>query len=429
MGLITRFPTSWENGGGSISNATDGYSLDSAYMSVTGDGSRCRYLGFSAYTLPAGYTLTGYRMHVRYYYSAASGIEGSLSFNSGAVSMSLPQNLSPVTRSQSLMGWPLSGLPTNTLAVVGVASDILCVDAVWFEIEFSHAPTTPASITYPSTIHGGDTITVSCAASTDPGSDITGYEFSRSINGGAYSVIGTPATNSISNTVTGNTVRFRARAVDSEGIYSSYVSGSTVTIINNAAPAISGSDSSLGTKSAAFAQDYTVTDADANTVTVTEKIDGVTLRSYTATLGATNTFSVTGDTWITMPNGSHTLTVEAYDGAVTSTRTWTFTKSVTTAQLKLETPLAADAMPTKCICNIQGAWPLGSTLTFEVCNNGNDASPAWEDITTKVLNGQKHFFVNATKTATNWGINMRATLVRGTAEGVCAIQSIGGNFE
>ena len=78
----------------------------------------------------------------------------------------------------------------------------------------------------------------------------------------------------------------------------------TRTVIN--APVISGSDANLGVKSAGFTQSYTVTDADGDSVTVTEKIDGVLLRSYNVTLGATNTFSVTGTTWLAQSNGSHT---------------------------------------------------------------------------------------------------------------------------
>ena len=63
----------------------------------------------------------------------------------------------------------------------------------------------------------------------------------------------------------------------------------------------------------------------------------------------------------------------------------------------------ADAMPDRCIVNIQGEFPAGSTLKVEICNNGNDASPTWEDITQNVLNGQRYFFTNQTKTAGSWG--------------------------
>lgn len=57
-------------------------------------------------------------------------------------------------------------------------------------------------------------------------------------------------------------------------------------------------------------------------------------------------------------------------------------------------------MPTKALVNIQGNFPAGCTLQVWICNNGNDASPTWEDITQKVRSGQKHYFTNkATITA------------------------------
>ena len=42
-------------------------------------------------------------------------------------------------------------------------------------------------------------------------------------------------------------------------------------------------------------------------------------------------------------------------------------------------------MPTKALVNIQGNFPAGCTLQVWICNNGNDAEPTWEDITTKAL--------------------------------------------
>ena len=78
-----------------------------------------------------------------------------------------------------------------------------------------------------------------------------------------------------------------------------------------------------------------------------------------------------------------------------------------------------DDMPTKALVNIQGSFPAGSTLQVWICNNGNDAEPTWEDITSKILAGQKHFFTNQTKTAENWGVKLKVKLLRGPAEGAC----------
>ena len=74
------------------------------------------------------------------------------------------------------------------------------------------------------------------------------------------------------------------------------------------------------------------------------------------------------------------------------------------------------------------SFPTGSTLQVWICNNGNDAEPTWEDITTKALTSQKHFFTNQTKTAASWGVKIKVKLLRGSAEGDCYIQSVGGNF-
>lgn len=114
--------------------------------------------------------------------------------------------------------------------------------------------------------------------------------------------------------------------------------------INNHAPVISGTDSNLGTKTAAFAQSYSVTDEDSGqTLTVTEYIDGTQKRSYTATSGQTYSFNITAAEWVKLLNGSHTLKIVAADNyGGSATRTYTFTKNETEIELTLATPLTAD---------------------------------------------------------------------------------------
>ena len=160
-----------------------------------------------------------------------------------------------------------------------------------------------------------------------------------------------------------------------------------------------------------------------------EMLDGVTLRSYTVTLGHTNTLTIGSEAWLKVVNGSHTLKIVATDAKDASvTRTLTFTKAVTSVEFEQTLAMEADAMPTKALVNIQGNFPAGCTLQVWICNNGNDATPTWEDITQKVRTGQKHYFTNKTKTAAAWGVKVKAKLLRGSATETCYIQSIGGNF-
>jgi hypothetical protein len=209
--------------------------------------------------------------------------------------------------------------------------------------------------------------------------------------------------------------------VDNEGCY---------TVLTQVPPVISGTNSDIGTKSSAFSQSYTVTDADNDNVTVTEYIDNVKVRSYVATLGATNNLAVTGETWIKLTNGTHTLTITATDGFDETTRTFTFTKSVTTLVVQRSTPIESTTEPKSIIISVVKVIPQEATFKVEVCRNGFDTSPYWEDITSKVLSGKIHEFdTDHTKTASKWGINVMVTIDRNGGAGACYIKEIGGNFE
>lgn len=225
-------------------------------------------------------------------------------------------------------------------------------------------------------------------------------------------------------------VQYRVKAYDAAGAESAYTTSATRTVTNNRPPVISGTDGALGSFStAAPSYEYTVTDADGHQVDVVEMLDGVTLRSYTVTLGQTNTLTIGSEVWLKVVNGSHTLKIVATDAKDASvTRTLTFTKAVTSVEFEQTIAMEADAMPTKALVNIQGNFPAGCTLQVWICNNGNDASPTWEDITQKARTGQKHYFTNQTKTAAAWGVKVKAKLLRGSATETCYIQSIGGNF-
>ena len=324
---------------------------------------------------------------------------------------------------------PALNLPSSILVSDTTDADG-CYTVVW-----NAPPTKPSSITVPAEVIGGEQALIKWGASTDPDGNLAGYRLERKVDNGAFTQIAQTNVNTRQYTDDiqwgWGTVRYRVKAYDTNEAESDYETSNPITVINNRPPVISGEDGELGTKNEGFGQSYTVTDPDAGAVvTVVEKLDGKEIRTYTATLGATNTFDITGDRWVKLLNGPHTMTITATDQLGASvTRTWTFTKSVTSIEFTLTNPLPADDMPTKCIVNLTGSLPIGSILTVEACNNGNDANPSWEDITNKVLSNQKHFFQNATKTAAEWGFNLRVKLERGTATGLVAISSVGGNFE
>jgi hypothetical protein len=148
-----------------------------------------------------------------------------------------------------------------------------------------------------------------------------------------------------------------------------------------------------------------------------------------ATLGSTNTFAVTGSTWLKLANGIHTLKITATDGVDEATRTFTFTKSVNTLVVQRNTPLASANKPSRLVVTVVKSMPPEATLKVEACNNGFDSTPAWEDVTSSITSGQSHVFANTAKTADKWGVNIRVTINRNGGAGACYITEIGGNFE
>lgn len=300
-----------------------------------------------------------------------------------------------------------------------------CYTMVW-----NSAPSAPTILNVP-TIYGGKSNPISWSAAVDPDSDNVTYHLECSIDGSEYTLIYSGTSTAYAHLLPFGTtsVAYRLKATDPLGESSAYITSATVSVINNNAPVISGSDSNLGIKSSGFTGTYTVTDANNNAVTVTEAIDGVQIRSLVATLGQAITYGVTENTWLALPNGSHTLTISATDGIDTAVRTYTFTKLVDTLRIQNATPWVSSTMPSRIMLVITRNIPSEATFKVEVCNNGYDASPTWEDATDAVKSGLVHVFENTTKTATSWGVLVKVTVARNGATGACYISAIGGNFE
>jgi hypothetical protein len=295
------------------------------------------------------------------------------------------------------------------------------------------APSAPASISVPTEVKGGGSLVISWSAATDSDGNLSGYKLERSVNGGAYSEIYDGKNTSYTDTITKgwNKVQYRVKAYDP---YSSsgYTTSTERTVDNNSAPTITcsnASGSNLGTKSAGFSVTYSVNDADtADSVTVTEKLDGVTKRTFAATKGANNSFAITGEYFQKVLNGSHTITIEASDGKATTTHTLHFTKSVTKAVITLETPMDADDKISVCAITVTGSIPSDADYTVEVTNNAKDTTPVWEDCTNEAKNGRNYLFTNQTA-ANGFAFNFRVTAERGASGTGGYITSIQGGFQ
>ena len=229
-------------------------------------------------------------------------------------------------------------------------------------------------------------------------------------------------------------------ASNSHGIRPALVLPSTLlvsddgTVSTNTPPTITSASGAsgvnLGSKTAAFNFQYTVADADGDKLTVTEKLDGTTMKTRTnISSGTTLTFEYpsTAANFQKILNGSHVLTVEVSDGKASATFTANFTKAVYEATITLKTPLAVAGDITAAVLSVVGDIPAGAVYKVEATNNAKDTSPVWQDVTAEVKSGANIVFEN--KTAANGAaFNFRITVKRGTSVGGY-ISGVSGAFQ
>jgi len=198
----------------------------------------------------------------------------------------------------------------------------------------------------------------------------------------------------------------------------------------NSAPLISGVDENLGLADGPMSKSYTVADSEGDAVVITEKINNKVIKTFPAVLGASNTIVLSKEDWLMLPNGTHTLKVEAVDSnAATSVRTYTFEKQETTILFELKQPFSTDVRATKVL--VTPTWTIeGATIKVEACNNAFDDEPTWEDLTAQVMINRHYNFTNEDKTATNWGVNIRFEIIKTPEyQGEVSIRGFGGAFE
>ena len=296
------------------------------------------------------------------------------------------------------------------------------------------APSAPPSITVPLTVIGGESLTVTWTASSDTDGNLEGYILQRKVGTGEWTQVFQGNALSYQDTITKGwtSVQYRVAAYDTYDAQSAWTTSETRTVDNNTAPVItcdtpSGSD--LGTKSSGFTVNYSVDDADGDDVTVTEKMDSTTKRTFEATLEATNQFQVTGTYFQQLLNGQHTMKMVAQDSGGKSTEySLTFTKSVTSCSITMTEPMEADDQITIMAMSVTGDIPADADFQVLVTNNAKDSSPVWEDATSEVKSGANYLFENQTA-ANGFAFNFKVIASRGPSGTGGHISSIQGGFQ
>ena len=188
----------------------------------------------------------------------------------------------------------------------------------------STSPINPSTLTVQQIVMQGKPVSVSWSAvyAAD------GYILERKADTDAdWTQVYSGANTSYEDTAgTWTTVQYRVKA-GVDGTYGDYTTSAVISVVSASAVVISGTDGDLGTLLNDVS--YVVASDGTNALNVTEVINGVTTRSYTAVNGGNNVIPV-----VDLPTGYGTITItattQATGGAVTVTRAWTYTKAAIT---------------------------------------------------------------------------------------------------
>ncbi|USG67458.1 hypothetical protein NDK47_09345 [Brevibacillus ruminantium] len=210
-------------------------------------------------------------------------------------------------------------------------------------------------------------------------------------------------------------------------------------VIHNRPPVISGKDTNLGIVSVPPVVSYSVTEPEKDTFTVTEYRNGKQTKTFSGKEGQTYEIKIDPATWLRLePGVPHEIKIRATDSkGMFSERIYTFTRTESRIEfeLNMDNPVnrerfTCDARPTRILVTLDAVIPPGASLEkVEVCNNAFDKAPTYEDMTGSVKAGRGYIFTNQTKTAANWGINIRISFDKGTATGRVILNGFGGAFD
>ena len=198
----------------------------------------------------------------------------------------------------------------------------------------------------------------------------------------------------------------------------------------NTAPVINytGSDN-LGIINSKPTIKYTVTDAEGDEITITERLNHKILNTYTVSSGTECTINIPNISWLGCGNTTNTIEINARDSAGgSSNKTITFTRAIDRIEV-ITNPIKTDKAVAKISLEVEWNTANASGQGF-VCNNAYDTSPTWEDMTSSVGSNLVYNLTNKTKTASNWGLSVKVIIKKdGGSTGEVSLYNIKGTYE
>lgn len=199
----------------------------------------------------------------------------------------------------------------------------------------------------------------------------------------------------------------------------------------NLPPIISGNDRELGIIDKILTYSYSVTDPEDDDIYIDVIIDETYLqKDIKVEAGKTYKVEIKNLDFLKLKPGKHTLKIMATDKKSDKVvRLINFTRGPKRLVVMSAKPIETDAAAKKFYFNPVWKVAVGAEGKIEICNNGFDANPTWEDATSTVKVGKTFNFTNQSKQADKWGIAVKMTINKNNATAISYIATAGGAFE
>lgn len=199
----------------------------------------------------------------------------------------------------------------------------------------------------------------------------------------------------------------------------------------NLPPIISGNDRDLGVVDKALTYSYSVTDTEDDDIYIDVVIDETYLqKDLKIEAGKTYKVEIKGLDFLKLKPGKHTLKILATDKKSPKVvRLINFKRNPKRLVVMSAKPIETDAAAKKFYFNPVWKVAVGAEGKIEICNNGFDKNPTWEDATSTVKVGKTFNFTNQSKQADKWGIAVKMTINKNNATAISYIATVGGAFE
>lgn len=200
----------------------------------------------------------------------------------------------------------------------------------------------------------------------------------------------------------------------------------------NRPPIISDVDKDLGKKKESFSVNYSLTDVEKDKIYTRIYLDGKQVfENLEVVDGKSYKYTIEKDVFLSLNYGKHEIKIEAWDdNSVNNKQVRIYTFERVQNGLEVEIKINEfNTQPKKVIAVPHGIFASDAEMKVFACNNYNDTSPKWEDMTDSSKAARAYAFTNTTKTASKWAIGIKVIVENGKSDVSSVLRGVKGGYE